>query len=170
VRSTFDVAIVGGGPAGLATAIACRARGLATVVVERAPRLPIDKACGEGLMPGALAALAELGVELPAGLGRSFRGIRYRDGEVTVEAPFHGGRRGLGLRRTALHAALLERARALGVEHRPPGPILLGRHLLALGLKPGPRIGEILKAVYEQQLDGAVATLDEAIAAAKLLM
>jgi tRNA nucleotidyltransferase (CCA-adding enzyme) len=44
----------------------------------------------------------------------------------------------------------LERARSLGVEHRPPGPILLGRHLLALGLKPGPRIGEILKTVYEQ--------------------
>jgi tRNA nucleotidyltransferase (CCA-adding enzyme) len=61
----------------------------------------------------------------------------------------------------------LERARALGVEHRPPPPILLGRHLLALGLTPGPRVGEILKAVYEQQLDGTVTTLDEAIAAAK---
>ena len=61
----------------------------------------------------------------------------------------------------------LERARALGVEHRAPEPLLLGRHLLALGLKPGPRIGEILKAVYEQQLDNQVTTLDEAIAAAK---
>jgi tRNA nucleotidyltransferase (CCA-adding enzyme) len=61
----------------------------------------------------------------------------------------------------------LERARALGVEHRAPDPLLLGRHLLALGLKPGPRIGEILKAVYEQQLDNQVTTLDEAIAAAK---
>jgi tRNA nucleotidyltransferase (CCA-adding enzyme) len=63
----------------------------------------------------------------------------------------------------------LERARTLGVEHRPPAPILLGRHLLALGLKPGPRVGEILKAVYDQQLDGAVTTLDEAITAAKRL-
>jgi tRNA nucleotidyltransferase (CCA-adding enzyme) len=61
----------------------------------------------------------------------------------------------------------LERARLLGVEHRPAPPILLGRHLLALGLKPGPRIGEILKAVYEQQMDGAITTLDEAIAAAQ---
>src|SRR3954467_5001232 len=61
----------------------------------------------------------------------------------------------------------LERARALGVEHRPPAPILLGRHLLALGLRPGPRVGEILKAVYEQQMDGGVTNLDEAIAAAK---
>ena len=61
----------------------------------------------------------------------------------------------------------LERARALGVQHRPPEPILLGRHLLALGLKPGPRVGEILKAIYEQQMDGTVTTLDEAISAAK---
>jgi tRNA nucleotidyltransferase (CCA-adding enzyme) len=61
----------------------------------------------------------------------------------------------------------LQRARALGVEHRPPPPILLGRHLLELGEKPGPRIGAILKAVYEQQLDGTVTNLDEAIAAAK---
>jgi tRNA nucleotidyltransferase (CCA-adding enzyme) len=64
----------------------------------------------------------------------------------------------------------LERARSLGVEHRPPGPILLGRHLLALGLAPGPRVGEILKAVYEQQLDGKIANLDEAIAAARQLL
>ena len=61
----------------------------------------------------------------------------------------------------------LERARALGVEHRPPAPILLGRHLLDLGLKPGPRIGEILKTVYEQQMDGRVSDLEQAIAAAK---
>jgi tRNA nucleotidyltransferase (CCA-adding enzyme) len=64
----------------------------------------------------------------------------------------------------------LDRARQLGVEHRPPGPILLGRHLLELGMKPGPRVGAILKAVYEQQLDGTVASLDEAIAAARLLL
>ena len=61
----------------------------------------------------------------------------------------------------------LERARALGVEHRPPPPILLGRHLLALGMQPGPRVGEILKAVYEQQMDGAITTLEEAIADAR---
>jgi len=64
----------------------------------------------------------------------------------------------------------LDRARSLGVEHRPPAPILLGRHVLELGLKPGPRVGEILKAVYEQQLDGTVKTLDEAIAAARRIM
>ena len=64
----------------------------------------------------------------------------------------------------------LERARALGVQHRPPEPILLGRHLLALGLKPGPRVGELLKAIYEQQMDGAVTNLDEATTAAKALL
>jgi tRNA nucleotidyltransferase (CCA-adding enzyme) len=63
----------------------------------------------------------------------------------------------------------LERARSLGVEHRPPAAILLGRHLLELGMKPGPRVGEILKTVYEQQLDGAIQTLDEALAAARKL-
>jgi tRNA nucleotidyltransferase (CCA-adding enzyme) len=64
----------------------------------------------------------------------------------------------------------LDRARALGVEHRPPAPILLGRHVLALGLPPGPRVGEILKTVYEQQLDGKIVTIDDAIAAAKTLL
>ena len=64
----------------------------------------------------------------------------------------------------------LERARALGVEHRPPEPILLGRHLIELGVKPGPRMGEILKAVYEQQLDGTVSTLEDAIATARTLL
>ena len=61
----------------------------------------------------------------------------------------------------------LERSRALGVEHRPPAPILMGRHLLDLGVAPGPRMGEILKAVYELQLDGDVADLDAAIERAR---
>lgn len=64
----------------------------------------------------------------------------------------------------------LERARAIGVERRPPGPLLLGRHLLALGLKPGPRIGTILKAVYERQLDGHVTTVEDAIEMAKRMI
>lgn len=64
----------------------------------------------------------------------------------------------------------LDRARALGVEHAPPAPLLLGRHLIALGVTPGPRMGEILRAVYEKQLDGAVTTLDEAMAEARYLL
>jgi tRNA nucleotidyltransferase (CCA-adding enzyme) len=62
------------------------------------------------------------------------------------------------------------RARTLGVEHRPPAPLLLGRHLLALGVEPGPRVGAVLKRVYERQLDGDITTLDHAIAAARAIL
>ena len=55
-----------------------------------------------------------------------------------------------------------DRARSLGVEHKPPAPILLGRHLIDLGVNPGPEMGRILKAIYELQLDGAVTDLDDA--------
>jgi tRNA nucleotidyltransferase (CCA-adding enzyme) len=61
----------------------------------------------------------------------------------------------------------LEKSRALGVEHRPPAPILMGRHLLELGVQPGPQMGTILKEIYELQLDGIVADLDTALARAR---
>jgi tRNA nucleotidyltransferase (CCA-adding enzyme) len=61
----------------------------------------------------------------------------------------------------------LARARALGVEHAAPAPLLLGRHVIELGVEPGPRVGQILRQVYEQQLDGRVATLDDAVAVAR---
>ena len=64
----------------------------------------------------------------------------------------------------------LERARELGVEHAPPKPLLLGRHVLALGVKPGPRVGEIVRAVYERQLDGSITTVDEGIEIARSLL
>ena len=64
----------------------------------------------------------------------------------------------------------LDRARALGVEHEGPAPLLLGRHVLQLGLPPGPEIGRILKAVYERQLDGEVTSLDDALNAARRLV
>src|SRR5258705_6119415 len=64
----------------------------------------------------------------------------------------------------------LERARAIGADKGPPKPILLGRHLLEMGSKPGPRVGEILKAVYELQMDGRVTNLEDAIAAARRLL
>jgi tRNA nucleotidyltransferase (CCA-adding enzyme) len=67
-------------------------------------------------------------------------------------------------------AWFLERARALGVEHEPPRPILMGRHVLELGVPPGPRVGEILRAVYDQQLDGGVADLDAARDLARRLL
>ena len=64
----------------------------------------------------------------------------------------------------------LERAKALGVEHAPPQPIVRGRDLLALGLKPGPRVGAILRQIYEKQLDGSIATLEDGIALAREIL
>ncbi|GHE95242.1 NAD(P)/FAD-dependent oxidoreductase [Streptomyces griseoluteus] len=110
----IDVLVAGGGPAGLAAAVHARLAGLTAVVVE--PRTaPVDKACGEGVMPGGVASLRALGVE-PA--GRELRGIRYVDGVRRAEAPFRD-RPGLGVRRTTLHRALHERALGLGVRIVP---------------------------------------------------
>jgi tRNA nucleotidyltransferase (CCA-adding enzyme) len=64
----------------------------------------------------------------------------------------------------------IERSRELEVEQHPPDPLLLGRHLLELGIEPGPRMGEITRAVYEMQLDGRVRNLDDAIAEARKIM
>jgi len=96
---------------GLACAIEARRHNLSVAVVE--PRVgPVDKACGEGLMPSALGSLASLGVEV---CGRPFVGIRYLDGTRQAEARFRSGP-GLGVRRTTLHTALAARAEELGVE------------------------------------------------------
>jgi flavin-dependent dehydrogenase len=108
-----DLVVVGGGPVGLATALYAERAGLDTVVLE--PRDgAIDKACGEGLMPGAVAMLAALDVH-PAGM--PFRGIRYVSGERRAEARFRDGT-GLGVRRTGLHTALRDRVDAVGVPVR----------------------------------------------------
>ena len=64
----------------------------------------------------------------------------------------------------------VERARALGVEHRAPEPLVRGRDLLALGLSPGPKVGDVLKQIYERQLDGEIASLEEGVEAAKSIL
>jgi len=115
-RSRVDYAIIGGGPAGLAVAILAAQAGHSTVVVERRDG-PVDKACGEGVMPPGVAWLGRMGVAIPADRARPFRGIRYVDSEVAAEADFVEGP-GLGIRRTALSAAMLARAAALGVDLR----------------------------------------------------
>ncbi|WP_406288763.1 NAD(P)/FAD-dependent oxidoreductase [Embleya sp. NBC_00896] len=107
----IDLLVAGGGPAGLATAIHGALAGLRVVVVE--PRsAPVDKACGEGLMPAGVAALGGLGI---APAGHPLAGIRYVDARHAVDARFRAGP-GLGVRRTTLHGALYERALGLGVE------------------------------------------------------
>jgi len=108
-----DVLVIGGGPAGLAAAIAAVQKGFKVTVADGA-KPPIDKVCGEGLMPDTLTTLHELGVELSLQDGRPFAGMRFVDAHSSVEAsfPFVGG---LGVRRTLLHQKMVERALDCGV-------------------------------------------------------
>jgi flavin-dependent dehydrogenase len=108
-----DVFVVGGGPAGLAAAIAARQRGFDVVVADPA-RPPIDKACGEGLMPESIRALRDLGVTFEPEQSFNFRGVRFVEGRTSVAASFPGTS-GIGVRRTLLHGQLIDRASELGV-------------------------------------------------------
>ena len=109
-----DVFIVGGGPAGLAMGIALR-QGSLSVMVGDLARPPIDKACGEGLMPQTVAELKGLGVTPCPSQAIPFRGIRFiGDGRVAQNAFAQGY--GLRIRRTTLHRALVERSAEVGVQ------------------------------------------------------
>ncbi|MGZ5398553.1 MAG: NAD(P)/FAD-dependent oxidoreductase [Nocardioides sp.] len=126
-----DLVVAGGGPVGLATALYAARAGLDVVVRERRAGV-VDKACGEGLMPGAVAALTDLGVPLE---GRPLLGIRYVDGRHRAEAPFRSGP-GLGVRRTTLHAALRGAVCGAGVvvEEQPVSEVTdEGDHVLVDG-------------------------------------
>jgi flavin-dependent dehydrogenase len=107
-----DLVVVGGGPAGLATAIRAARAGLGVTLVEKR-RFPVDKPCGEGLMPEGVRALSEMGVRLERSF--PFEGIRYVEGDRVAEARFRSGP-GLGVRRTVLSQAMVERAAELGVD------------------------------------------------------
>ena len=108
-----DVVVIGGGPAGMATAIAASRKGLrVTVLDSRKP--PIDKPCGEGLLPEAVAGLRTLGIELGSTAAFPLAGIRFCDEQSSATASITRGR-AFGLRRTTLHEILVNRARELGV-------------------------------------------------------
>lgn len=109
-----DVCVAGGGPAGLAAAIACAQRGLAVTLVDAA-RPSLDKACGEGLMPNAIHALADLDVTVDSVETAPFPGIRFIGADKRGEACFTTGL-GYGIRRTVLHDLLRVRAEELGVQ------------------------------------------------------
>ena len=133
MAAEFDVFVVGGGPAGLAAAIAARKAGLEVVVAD-VFEPPIDKACGEGLLPATLHALKRLDVRLDSGDGYPFHGIRFADHQFVVEASFND-LRALGVRRTTLHARMLESAQRCGVQFlwRTEVTRLLDRAVIAGG-------------------------------------
>ncbi|MFN8074558.1 MAG: FAD-dependent oxidoreductase [Kineosporiaceae bacterium] len=116
--SPVDLLVVGAGPVGLAAAIRAASAGMRVTVLDpRDPGDGIDKACGEGLMPGAAATLASLGVRPQ---GRPFRGIAYQDAHGTTRAQaLFRGEAGLGVRRTTLSRALAARASEVGVGWEP---------------------------------------------------
>src|ERR1017187_2242175 len=108
-----DVFVAGGGPAGLAAAIAARRHGLSVVLADRAIP-PIDKSCGEGLMPDGVEALHYLGITIPKGEAYPFRGIRFVSDGIQAEAAFPRGA-AYGIRRTHLHRIMVDHAAASGV-------------------------------------------------------
>lgn len=114
VPAETDVFVIGAGPAGLAAALAARREGLDVILADRA-QPPIDKACGEGLMPDALDALRHIGVNFENGNGVCFRGIRFLDEKLEAEASFSNHSFGLGVRRTELHRVLVARANEEGI-------------------------------------------------------
>ena len=111
--ATTDVFVIGGGPAGLAAAIAARQRGFEVLVADGA-QPPIDKACGEGLLPDGLAALERLGIHVPVAASHPFHGIRFLSTGLSADASFPEGGSGVAVRRTTLHRLMMERAEQLG--------------------------------------------------------
>jgi menaquinone-9 beta-reductase len=115
--------IVGGGPVGLAAAIAARQRGLEVLVADRA-RPPIDKPCGEGVMPEGVSVLRALGVQVDSSKALPFYGIRFIDAGLSVEAYFPAvAGHGLGIQRPILHRMLVLRAEEVGVVTRWGEPV-----------------------------------------------
>lgn len=118
-----DVFVVGGGPAGLVAAIAASQQGLSVMVADGAEH-PIDKPCGEGLVPEAQEALTQLNIKIPESVGYCFRGIRFLQRENQVCAEYVHGGHGIGIRRTVLHELLVARARECGVKMMWKTPVM----------------------------------------------
>ena len=109
-----DVFVVGGGPAGLAAAIAARQKGFSVMVADGSAPF-IDKSCGEGMTPETVAVLESLGVNFERSVGHRFRGISFIENGSQVSADFPR-EQGMGLRRPLLHERLVARAAGCGVQ------------------------------------------------------
>ena len=109
-----DVFVIGGGPAGLAAAIAARRKGFEVMVADGG-QPPLEKPCGEGMVPGTLEVLHDLGIDVSADDGFDFSGIRFVNGSTQVQACFPNGL-GMGMRRLLLHKRMVEAACACGVK------------------------------------------------------
>lgn len=103
----------------------------------------------------------------PAAIRRLARRAGRIDRLVRVARADRRGRPPLDADRFEAGEWLLERARELSIERAPPAPIVMGRHLIALGLAPGPDFGRILAECFEHQLDGDFDTLEGGLARAK---
>ncbi len=142
-----QVFVIGGGPAGLAAALAARQRGFDVAVADScAP--PIDKPCGEGLMPDGIGALQHLGVTIPEGEAHPFRGIRFVSGRLSAEAFFPHGF-ALGVRRTNLHRIMVEQAERAGVRLWW-GAVVTGLHPEGVLVR-----GELVRARWIVGADGS---------------
>ncbi len=113
VSRATDVFVIGGGPAGLAVAIAARRKGFDVTLADGAAP-PIDKACGEGLLPQSLTALHSLGISIPPEDGHPIRGVRFCGRDTQAEGRFPESS-GIGLRRVALHARMVASAQCCAV-------------------------------------------------------
>lgn len=151
IPNSVDVFIAGGGPAGLATAIAARQHGLSVLVADGAVP-PIDKACGEGLMPDGVEALRHLGVTIPEDRREPFRGIRFVNGNQSAEATFPKGC-GYGVRRTVLHEILTHHAAHAGACLAWKSPVT--------GISPNAAFvaGKLVRARWIVGADGAASRI-----------
>lgn len=150
-----DALIAGGGPAGLAAAIALRQKGL-DVLVADALFPPIDKACGEGLMPDAQKDLAALGIQVTAQDGAAFDGIAFLSGRHYAAARFERGT-GMGIRRLQLHLLMVERCRQLGVR------LAWGSRIGAVQNQPWTVDGESCSYRYAVGADGQSSRVRQSI-------
>ncbi|MGB2558123.1 NAD(P)/FAD-dependent oxidoreductase [Cellulosimicrobium cellulans] len=153
-----DVLVVGGGPVGLAAALHARRAGHDVLVVDRRAGV-IDKACGEGLLPGALAAVLALGVDPP---GHPLAGISYRDATRHADHPFAAGPGPGGCSRRTEHGVTIEHATLRALRQDARGvDVVLGAARAPAGEAPGPDGGadEVVRAARVLGCDGLHSTV-----------